>query len=568
MDFSYFATTAQDVENTSGNAITAHVTDLFEQANQSDDTHNSDICGEVNSLYVACNLIRGEIFPEWVQVNLGIGPSRCYEAVARAASEDITADDIESKVAETGDIGIVAERLSFGEQTGLDAFAIDPDEPEYSDLSIVDVYKEFEEIAQLSGSGSQEERVSRLFGLLNDCSPVEAKYVTRIAVNEMRIGAGTGAVRDGIVGAFGVQKSLVETAVQLCTDYGKVANIAAQGGDSGLEVVDMEIGRPIGSMKAQKSTILDTFADWDDAVIEAKYDGGRAQIHYDGDEVTIFSHKLEDITQSFPELVERVEEHAEPPIVLDGEIIPVDEDGSPAAQQDIMRRFRRQKNIEQMMEKIPAEFHVFDCLFVDGETLIDRPTTERFEILQTRYSGRVADHQVIDSSEDANRFEKRVLQEGHEGIMLKDPDAVYSPGDRGKEWRKIKPDVETLDLTITAAEWGKGDRGGQMGSFMLSAWDSEDDEWVPVGKVGTGITDADVRMLTERLEPHIKSEDGMDISLESSVVVEVGYEEILSSTTYASGFALRFPRFLGIREDKAVDDAESVERVARLYEIQ
>ena len=225
-----------------------------------------------------------------------------------------------------------------------------------------------------------------------------------------------------------------------------------------------------------------------------------------------------------------------------------------------------------MREEVRVELRVFDCLHADGEDLLDAPLTDRHDRLDDLlgHTDAVSDPVVSEDPEAIAAVEDAALRAGHEGIMLKDPDSTYAPGKRGRNWLKRKPDVETLDLVVTGAEWGEGRRANLLGTFLVSARvtdarrSGDDDAYATLGKVATGITDERLESLTERLRPHVEREAGQTVSIEPAVVFEVGYEEIQRSPTYSSGYALRFPRFVEVREDKRPADADTLDRVERL----
>jgi len=275
---------------------------------------------------------------------------------------------------------------------------------------------------------------------------------------------------------------------------------------------------------------------------------------------------MEDVTDPLPEVVAFVEEHLDEPAILDGEVVAVDESGDPLPFQEVLRRFRRKHDVAKAREDVEVRLRAFDCLHVDGTDLLDAPLTERRERLESLLSEGVSEWWIEGDADAIAAIEADALEAGHEGIMLKDPDSTYSPGRRGKHWRKRKPDVETLDLVVTGAEWGEGRRAELLGTFEVSV--QTDNGYLPVGNVATGITDEQLETLTDRFEPFIRSEDGTAVDIEPTVVFEVGYEELQASSTYESGYALRFPRFLGVREDKDPADADTLERVERLAESQ
>ncbi|WP_458187595.1 ATP-dependent DNA ligase LigA [Haladaptatus sp. NG-WS-4] len=547
MEFAEFAERAGEIEELSADSdIIEAVVDLLSAAN--------------DDVEVLARFVQGRVFPAWDSITLDIGPNLCYTAIARAAGRNVSADDVEDRLAEMGDVGAVAASYDFGGQQGLAAFGSGRDE-----LTVATVAKELETLAHTEGSGSQDTKMDILFGLFNRTSSKEARYLARLVLSEMRIGVGEGTVRDAISGAFEVPVDAVERALQVSNDYGRVARVARDEGETGLDAMELEVGRPVQAMLAQAGTVSDALDDWEKAGVEWKFDGARTQIHYDGEDVRIFSRNMEDVTDALPEIVEYTREHCDTSAIIDGEVVAMDE-GEPLPFQEVLRRFRRKHDVARAREEVSLELRAFDCLHADGEDMLSAPLAERHDRLQAVLSGGVSALTVTDDAEEIADVEANALEAGHEGIMLKNPDSTYSPGRRGKNWLKRKPDVETVDLVVTGAEWGEGRRASFLGTFLLSAW--TEDGFETIGKVATGITDEELAELTELLEPHIATQDGQTVEITPRVVFEVGYEEIQRSPTYSSGYALRFPRFLGVRDDKSPDDADSLSRVERLAETQ
>ncbi|WP_423744690.1 ATP-dependent DNA ligase LigA (plasmid) [Haladaptatus sp. SPP-AMP-3] len=548
MEFGEFADTAAEIEELSADSdIIDAVTDLLSSAN--------------DDLEVLGRFVQGRVFPAWDSTTLDIGPNLCYTAIARAAGQNVSADDVEDRLAEMGDIGAVAASYEFGGQQGLAAFGGGRDE-----LTVAEVATELDALANAEGSGSQDTKIDILFGLFNRTESHEARYLARLVLSEMRIGVGEGTVRDAIAAAFDVPVESVQRALQVSNDYGWVARVAESEGEDGLDELQLEVGRPVQAMLAQAGTVTDALEDWEEAGVEWKFDGARVQLHYDGEDVRIFSRNMEDVTDPLPEIVEYAEENLAAPAIVDGEVVAMD-DGEPLPFQEVLRRFRRKHDVARAREEVAVELRAFDCLHADGEDLLTAPLAERHDRLREILSGGVSALTVTGDEDDIADIEANALDAGHEGIMLKDPDSTYSPGRRGKNWRKRKPDVETVDLVVTGAEWGEGRRASFLGTFLLSAR-TEDGDFETLGKVATGITDEELAELTELLEPHIATQDGQTVEISPAVVFEVGYEEIQESPTYSSGFALRFPRFLGVRDDKTPESADSLERIERLAAMQ
>ena len=548
MDFAAFATAAADIEaEPSDSGVRSRVADLLGRSGE--------------DLPTVVRFLLGRVFPAHDSRTLDVGPKLCYEAIARAAGRNVSADDVERRLAELGEVGEVAASYDFGGQQGLGAFGSGGDS-----LTVADVDDRLHELAAAEGAGSQDRKLDTLFGLFNRTSPEEARYLARLVLSEMRIGVGEGTVRDAVGEAFDVPVAEVERALQVSNDYGLVAARAREGGADALAELTLDVGRPVQAMLAQTGTVGDAVSGWGEVAVETKFDGARVQIHYDGESVSLYSRNMEDVTDPLPEIVATVEEAVDAPVILDGEVVAVDEDGDPLPFQQVLRRFRRKHDVAKAREDVRLRLHAFDCLHAGGEDLLEAPLVERHDRLAAAFGGEdgepVAALRLCSDPDRIEEIESRALAAGHEGIMLKNPESAYTPGKRGQNWLKRKPDVETLDLVVTGAEWGEGRRAKLLGTFELSA--RTRDGYATVGNVATGITDEELETLTERLEPHARAEEGTEVDIEPAVVFEVGYEEIQSSPATDSGYALRFPRFLGVRVDKGPDDSDTLARVERL----
>jgi DNA ligase-1 len=547
MDFGAFATAAAGIEAESADTeIRARVSELFDRSDE--------------DLPTVVRFLLGRVVPAHESTTLDVGPALCHEAIARAAGRNVTAGDVEDRLAELGDVGRVAERYDLGGQRGLGAFTGGDVTP----LTVGDVEDRLRELAAAEGPGSRETKVDILFDLFNRTEPEAARYLARLVLSEMRIGVGEGSVRDAVADAFDVPVSAVERALQVSNDYGLVARRARDGGDDALAQLRLAVGRPVQAMLAQTGTVGDALAEWGTAAVEWKYDGARVQIHTDGTSVDLYSRNMEPVTEPLPEIVATVEAAVDVPAIIDGEVVAIDEAGEPLPFQQVLRRFRRKHDVAKAREDVRLRLHAFDCLHADGEDLLDAPLSVRHERLTEVVGddGVVSELGLSADAEEIEAIEAAALSAGHEGIMLKNPDAAYTPGKRGRNWLKRKPDVETLDLVVTGAEWGEGRRASLLGTYELSV--RTDAGYATIGNVATGITDEELAELTGLLEPHVRSEDGTEVDLDPAVVFEVGYEEIQHSPTYSSGYALRFPRFLGVRTDKDPEDADSLSRVERL----
>ncbi|MEA1944518.1 MAG: ATP-dependent DNA ligase [Euryarchaeota archaeon] len=552
--FKEFADTCETIEGISSSLeMTTVVSSFFCRISESDDPDTE--------LSIVSRFIMGRIFPEWSAVELGVGPSLLYESISRASG--LSERQIKQLVRETGDVGEAAKIALEKKTAKLQRTFLDFTGGGEAHLAIANVFERMLSIAHASGKGSQQTKIKHLQYLFSTASPNESRYLARLVLKELRIGVGEGIVRDAIAQTFEEDVGAVERAYMLINDLGEVAVTASH---HDLSSVNIRIGRPIKMMLAQ----LGSFDDITEVyAIEWKFDGARVQIHKDGDHVRIFSRRLEDVTNSLPDVVKLVKSQiTADQVILDGEVVAIGHDGKPLAFQEILKRFRRKYDISAMVQKIPLYLNLFDIVYLDGVSLIDCELHDRREklnaIVQSHEHFRVAEQACTDDPDVVHTIYQNALDAGHEGVMLKNPDSLYSPGKRGKNWLKIKPIMETLDLVVVGADWGEGRRANLIGSYLLACYDPDTSEFLEIGKVGTGITDEQLSELTELFSQYIISEDGKTIELQPAIVFEIAYEEIQKSPHYASGYALRFPRLVRVRFDKTPEDADSIERVGML----
>jgi len=438
-------------------------------------------------------------------------------------------------------------------------------------ISIMAVFDRFLDISRASGAGAQSNKMRNLQFLFNSSSPEEARYLARLAIEDLRIGVGEGIVRDAISKAFDVPAGEIERGFMVTNDLGLVAVAAKEGGIEEISKLRMELDRPIKMMLAQVTPSIEAaIKDLGMLAVEWKFDGARVQIHKNGDSVNIFSRRLENVTLSLPDIVEAVKLHVKADsAILEGEAVAVDETGAPRAFQDILKRFRRKYDVEAMVREIPLTLNLFDILYLDGEVLMDQSLLRRREQLVScveNCDSIKVDEQVLTDDENVvNEIYTAALNGGHEGVMLKNPEASYSPGKRGKNWLKKKPIMETLDLVVIGAEWGYGKRANLIGSYALACHNPEDGTFLPIGKVATGFSDEQLVELTEVFSELIVGESAREIELKPDVVFEIAFEEIQKSTNYDSGYALRFPRLVNVREDKSPEEAETIDRIESIY---
>lgn len=503
--------------------------------------------------------VMGSPFPASSPMLLGVGPSTLYEALSKATGCSLA--KINERLRKTGDVGAVAaETVGKRLQPTFATFM------GHNQLSISDVHKRFLDIARASGKKSQGAKMKNLQYIFSESSSIEAQYIARMALEDMRIGVGEGVVRDAVAKAFDRTPEDVERAYCLTNDLGLVAQKAKE--DRLLDL-SIKVGRPIKMMLAQLgSGIESSLSDIGSAAAaEWKFDGSRVQIHGDGDDIQIYSRRLENVTKSLPEIVQAIKDHVHAEsFILDGEAVAIGKDGRPLPFQEILKRFRRKYKVERLAAQIPLGIYLFDLVYMNGEDLIDLPLKDRRSLLEKAVDSTiVAEQTLTQDPKEIEQIYNEALKVGHEGLMLKNPSSPYLPGKRGKNWLKIKPVMETLDLVVIGARWGEGRRAKLFGTYRLACRDPYTGNLVDVGWVATGITDEMLADLTEMFSDFVITTEGMEMEFKPKVVFEVAYEEIQKSSNYSSGYALRFPRLVGVREDKSLDDADTSERLESLY---
>lgn len=505
-------------------------------------------------LQVFVRFMRGKLFPDWSAEKLGFGPSLLYDALAYVIGKK--KEYVVAKINESGDTGEVVEiLLTRREQTMFFS----------EELELIDVYERFLQMARMQGKKSQQERTRTAQYLFSNATPLEGRYLARLMLEEMRIGVGEGVVKDAISAAFNIPTDIINHAHQALNDLGEVAHLAKTDPAKLMEV-HITPFKPVKMMLAQQGSITGMVETHGTLAAENKYDGSRFQFHKTGSRGAIYSRKLEDMTTALPDVVEKLLNATTHDVIIDGEVIAI-LNGKPMPFQTVLRRIRRKHDVDEAAEKIEMRPCVFDILYLDGKTLIDLPFSERRKLLEENLSDFIAPQLVSDSAEEIEAYYHAALDAGNEGIMLKVRDAPYIPGNRGKFWIKIKPEVDTIDLVVTGAEWGEGKRAKMFGSFLLACQD-ENGELLEISRVATGIDDAMLSMLYEIFKDKIISEKGKTVYFEPDVVFEVGYAELQRSVNYAAGYALRFPRFVRLRDDKDAGDIETMESLSRRYSLQ
>lgn len=562
MDYKKLAESLQELEETSSyldkNEI---ISELLEET-------------PIEDLKMVVPLLLGKVFPAYISQETGIGLQQLKKAVGK--SFGYSSSDVEGLMEELGDLGKVAEKLARDKKQMTLA---------EEKLTVDKIFENLRELPEITGEGSVDRKITKISELLTAASPVEARFIVRTVLGDLRIGVAEGRLRDAISEAFDVPPDSVEHAYMLTTDYGRVARAAAETGEDGLAELDLSVGHPVSPMLAQRSGSVEEVLErmGGEAAFEIKLDGIRIQPHKKGDEVFLFTRRMEDYTKMFPDLEDAVKDSIKADrAIVDGELVAINkETGKPMPFQEVLRR-RRKYDIEDVAEEIPVHIYLFDVLLSEGETVLGEPYMARREelegIVDPGEQIRIVEHRVLDDPGEIGDFRKEAISEGHEGLLAKNLDSPYRAGKREFAWLKIKAEVETLDLAVVGAFAGKGDRAGTYGSYLLAARESEGGSLKTVSRVGSGFTDEELKELTDYFKKlrvdsqpsNVDAEIEADYWFKPKEVFEINYEEIQKSPAEAhtSGYGLRFPRYVRMREDIDSSSADSLNDVRRLFDEQ
>jgi DNA ligase 1 len=444
-------------------------------------------------------------------------------------------------------------------------------------LTVQQVDAAFTEIGAVAGKGSQARRAGLVADLFAASTDAEQTFLRRLVGGELRQGALAGVMADAVAKAAGVPAATVRRAAMLGGDLPAVAAAALTGGETALSDFTLRVGRPVGPMLAQTATGVAEALErlGGEAVFEAKLDGARVQIHRCGDDVSIYTRSLDDVTARLPEVVEATLALPVQDLIADGEAIALRADGRPHRFQVTASRFGRgagrgkdrSVDIAAARAAQPLSVFFFDVLHLDSDDLLDEPTGKRLSALDAIVpTSQRVDRLITSDPEAAQRFLDLTLAAGHEGVMAKSLTAPYEAGRRGAGWLKVKP-VHTLDLVVLAVEWGSGRRTGKLSNIHLGARDPATGGFVMLGKTFKGMTDAMLDWQTARFtELATGPTDGWVVELRPEQVVEIAFDGVQTSSRYPGGMALRFARVLRYRDDKSPAEADTVDTVREFYE--
>ena len=446
-------------------------------------------------------------------------------------------------------------------------------------LSVLQVDAAFSEIGQVAGKGSQARRSELVSGLFAAATEPEQTFLRRLLGGELRQGALLGVMADAVAKAADVAAPVVRRAAMLGGDLPAVAAAALTGGEAALDQFTLKVGQPVGPMLAQTATGVGEALErlGGTAVFEAKLDGARVQIHRAADAVSIYTRSLDDVTERLPEVVEATLALPVTDLIAVAEAIALRSDGRPHRFQVTASRFGRSVDIAKARASQPLSVFVFDLLHLDGEDLLDRPTSERAAALDAIVPKvHRVDRLITDDADCAQRFLDVTLDAGHEGVMAKSLTAPYEAGRRGAGWLKVKP-VHTLDLVVLGVEWGSGRRTGKLSNIHLGALNPVTGGFVMLGKTFKGMTDAMLDWQTTRFmelaegaaeaaTSDISPTDRRIVKLRPEQVVEIAFDGVQGSSRYPGGMALRFARVLRYRDDKSPAEADTIDTVRAIYE--
>lgn len=554
---------------------------------------------------VSAVFLSGRAFPAWEETTLQVGGSLLWRVVRELSGRDEA--ELATAYRKHGDLGAVAGEVL-------------PERPGQG-LGLLEVAGSFRQIAAARGPAAKTELVR---DLLLRATPLEAKYVVKIMTGDLRIGLKESLVEDAIARAYGHSLAEVQRANMLLGDIGETVRLAIEGR---LATASMRLFHPLGFMLASPIESaeegLNYFAE---AAVEDKYDGIRAQAHVSEGEVKFFSRTRDEITESFPELPGALAGLPQEAI-LDGEIVAweypeslsatvevVDERPSDTAEAKatnlgrarpfsvLQQRLGRKKVSERMLREVPVAYLAFDVLYADGELLIDRPLQERARILDGLLGSENLNHRGhrgtqrrigaqgkltfgneeeiltahimrapmfrVMSTDELEELFTAAQARGNEGLMIKDLNSTYTPGKRGKSWLKMKRELATLDVVVTAVEYGHGKRVGVLSDYTFAVWDSNKDRLVNIGKAYSGLTDVEIAEMTRWFLEHTIEDQGFRRTVEPKIVLEVAFNNMMESERHESGYALRFPRIVRLRPDKTPEEADTIERVREIFEKQ
>ncbi|HEV7523301.1 MAG TPA: ATP-dependent DNA ligase [Candidatus Angelobacter sp.] len=525
----------------------------------------------------------GRAFPAWEERTLQVGGTLLWRSVGEISGK--------------GEIALTAAYRRHGDMGSAAQEVLERSAPAESSLTVAELASGFDELARTSTAAR---KLSLLQDLLRKATAVQAKYVIKIIGGDLRIGLRESLVEEAIAKAFDKNVKSVQRANMLLGDIRDTLRLAAE---HRLDQAQMRLFHPIGFMLASPALdASEALSYFDRAAVEDKYDGIRAQVHVGGKgdpRVRLFSRTLDEISPAFPELPPALRAFPDA-LILDGEILAWSPDTAQALPfSELQKRLGRKKVSQDMLRRVPVVYMAFDVLYAGGKLLIEKPLEERRKILEESFAlvpkdGFIAEHSMAtenpqgalvfeptigtaigvprvilapaltaDSAEKLEEIFCAARERGNEGLMIKDVNSPYTPGRRGKAWLKLKKELATLDVVVTAVEWGHGKRNKVLSDYTFAVRDG--DKLLNVGKAYSGLTDVEIAEMTEWFKNHTIDDQGFRRTVEPKIVLEVAFNNMMRSSRHESGYALRFPRILRLRTDKSAGEIDTLETVKEIF---
>jgi DNA ligase-1 len=515
------------------------------------------------SLPIAVLFLSNRIFPLGSKFTMNIGSSTIMQTLSEISILD--QNQILQIYLQYGDMGALSEYAVSKKHT-VSLF-------QQQVLTLSSIYDQFKKIADTIGYGSDKDKKNILKGLFLNSPPHEAKYLTKIIIGEMRIGLTEGLVEIAVSKAFNEKLRNVRDALLVSGDISQVALLAKR---RLLYTALIKPLKPVSYMLADVMFTAEEIINYyqKPLICEYKYDGIRAQMHKSGQQVRLFSRKLADVTNAFPELAnaavdtELSSSLSNIDFILDGEVMAFHH-GKPLHFQELQKRLRKKNVTEQIIAEVPLVYVVYDITYLNGEQTIKKPLRKRKEILSTisfREPIINAYQNTVDSEQKIIAMFEKSRDIGYEGLVLKDPDSQYHPGKRGKYWLKLKKELDTIDVVIVIAEYGHGKRAGVLSDYTFAVRDEKNNNQLKIiGKAYSGLTDDEINKITKELKSIMIKDDGYRIMVRPEIVLEISFDSIQKSNRHNSGFALRFPRIKNIRTDKTVMDIDTLLKIKQIY---
>ena len=543
-------------------------------------------------------LTSGKIGADYKDLELGFADRMVIKAIAKAVGK--SESSVNQLFKQKGDLGEVAEEL-IG-KTGQQNLGVFFQTKDSDSLTIDDIWETLHKISSTEGKGSNEKKTRLLIGLYAKTSPLEAKYLTRTVLSQLRLGVKDLTIIEAFARTFGDGKEareIIEHAYNVTSDIGEVGEVLALKGLTGVKEIKIQVGRPIRMMAAQRMASIEEILEkmGGQCALEFKYDGERVQAHVSKESIIMYSRNLNDITSMYPDVEKALREAFNSNnVIVEGEITAWDPETEKLKPFQLLMSRKRKYDIEKMMQKIPVKVFLFDILFANGNSLLNKSYPDRRKILESLVQKNdviePASREIVDSTSGFENYFEYAIENGCEGIMAKDvrKETSYQAGNRGFLWIKHKFDyteafADSFDFVVIGGFYGKGRRKGTLGTLLMASYNSELDRYESVCKLGSGFTDEDLLKITEEflaIKVDKKPKDVVskmvpDVWIDPIKVLEIQGADLSTSPVHTcaldeikkdNGIAIRFPRFIRFRDDKGPEDATTTSEIVTYYKSQ